>query len=400
MNNQTHCNKPIKGRKEGKLFVYYCETCGQTGKGKTQDAAWKAFMTAGNKAGSNTTTALAPRSPMELPAYIAAHASEITALVSPVVSEKPAMKMLISRNMRYVQKAQQLDNVWQSAEGQQSIVTAMEDALILGAELGKMGDIVPYGKTCEFIPAVEAYEFALTNGKSAPFKWLKIEAIHKNDVATVGRKDGNFFLTFENMGRPRGDVDQVAVYGEYRDGQVLGELYDAARLLEKMAVHSSSYKYFLQDSRSVEVLRSEGKIKTKNGREYFKKQMNGKNGSWEKDIYIDELSNPYDGADQPEMLRKAAGKSFLRKYARVRNAEAAMAEMSEENEETIDSALERSLNAAMDQFPDDMMGQEPVTVQAEVVEDEPEPDVVEPEIVEEAPATQNEAVQGELQIDD
>ena len=130
-------------------------------------------------------------------------------------------------------------------------------------------------------------------------------------------------------------------------------------------------------------------MKEENGRKFFVKHRPGKNGGWDKKVFLDELTNPYESADQPEMLRKAAGKSFLRKYARVRNSEAAMAEMSEENADVIDDVLERSLNYAMDQFPE-----EPAPT--------PEPKQ-EPEIVQDAEVVEeqdSEPEQGELQIDD
>ncbi len=51
-------------------------------------------------------------------------------------------------------------------------------------------------------------------------------------------------------------------------------------------------------------------------------------GTWVKKIFREDITNPYDGADRPEMLRKVAGKSFLQPYMRVRNSTAAMDELS------------------------------------------------------------------------
>jgi 3-hydroxyacyl-CoA dehydrogenase len=69
-------------------------------------------------------------------------------------------------------------------------------------------------------------------------------------------------------------------------------------------------------------------------------------GNWTKKLYEDEIANPYQGADQPEMLRKAAGKSFLGKYARVRNAEAAMDEVSGSDEKQVGKMVDATIEAA------------------------------------------------------
>ncbi len=46
------------------------------------------------------------------------------------------------------------------------------------------------------------------------------------------------------------------------------------------------------------------------------------------------------------MLRKAAGKSFLGKYAKVRNSEAAMEEVKGTPESEVEATIDRSLDAA------------------------------------------------------
>lgn len=312
---------------------------------------------------------------------------EIALITSPILSDdKTAMERLMNNNtVRYplTLSGSSWDKIWQSPEGQQSIIKGIEDALIMAAELGKMGDLVPYGKTCQFIPSVEAFEFALTNGNNAPFESLTIECIYKDDEYKSGRKAGNFFLDFESFGKKRTVVILVAVYGELKkSGIVVGEMYDAERLLEKAAIHSKPYANYIKMMKAYEYQKSEGKVSIDaNGREsfpyhetaksddkyfeksvsYFKQceangqlktdskgeyasqQLPKKNSSetWEKKIYryeieggtsvsmifLDSLENPYAGADQPEMLRKAAGKSFLGKYAKVRNSEAAMHEV-------------------------------------------------------------------------
>lgn len=356
------CGQPVKmgSKKENGKTVYgmWCPVCGKSGKADTMGEAERKFR---SSVPVNSTAIMElPGNPGELKIYMQQHMAELISRASPVIQAMPKLKNLITNNfVTYPGNADQLKNMWTTEDGIKSIIKGANDALELGAELGKMGDLVPYGSVCEFIPAVEAYEFALTHGADAPFDWIKIEPIYKNDIIKCGRKDGHFFLDFENFGNPRGPVRQIAVYGKAtKSGLVIGELYDAERLLEKMRTHSQSYKYYIQDKMAAEALRTEGKLKSENGREYFEKEMFKRGGgSWIKKIYVDEISNPYEGADQPEMLRKAAGKSFLRKYARVRNAEAALAEMREAadtagSEDDLDSIIDASIDAAMNQFPD------------------------------------------------
>ena len=93
-------------------------------------------------------------------------------------------------------------------------------------------------------------------------------------------------------------------------------------------------------------------------------------------MYLDEIVNPYEGPDRPEMLRKTAGKSFLSPYVKVRNAVAATEEIrkqAEENEEDdIDDMLDRALDGALKQFdsPEKKPGSE--DAEFEVVEEEGE----------------------------
>jgi hypothetical protein len=71
-------------------------------------------------------------------------------------------------------------------------------------------------------------------------------------------------------------------------------------------------------------------------------------------VYLDEIVNPYEGPDRPEMLRKTAGKSFLSPYVKVRNAVAATEEIRKQAEEDeadgIDDMLDRALDGALKQF--------------------------------------------------
>ena len=330
---------------------------------------------------NNKALIIAPKNPMELESYFQNNQNHIIEITSPVVGDKSAMLRLINNTMRYVQNAKQIKKCWETPEGQESIIHETEEALMMGAELGKMGDLVPFGSVCQFIPSVEAFEFALTNGKNAPFESITIECIYKGDEIKSGRTSGNFFIDFGSFG-DRLEVEKVAVYGLFRKtGLIEGEIYSADRLLEKASVHSQPYRNYLKMLSAFEYAKSEGKSGTdENGREFFtyfviketedkyfqqavdnfkaqetakklKKDSKGEyasqmlpkkdGGTWEKKtyrfeveggkekkvIYIDDLSNPYAGPDQPEMLRKSAGKSFLGKYAKVRNSEAAMDEV-------------------------------------------------------------------------
>ena len=271
---------------------------------------------------------------------------QLMELVSPILSETSSMKRLINNNIRYVENAN-LDKIWTTKEGQDSIVKATEDAMMMGAELGKMGDLVPFGSTCQFIPTVEAFEFCLTNGNNAPFTDISIECIYENDKVKTGRKDGNFFLTFDSIGIPRGKVIAVAAYGVTRKGIVIGEVYDTGRLMAKAEAHSTSYQYYLRDKVLADQARSEGKIKTMNGGEYFEKDMGGQ---YPKKVFLSSLSNPYDGADQPEMLRKSAGKSFFGRFTKVRNSEAAMEEVRSSK-----NAMKQTMDYSNRQFDDDVI---------------------------------------------
>lgn len=96
-------------------------------------------------------------------------------------------------------------------------------------------------------------------------------------------------------------------------------------------MHSTSYQYYLKDKEAYELAKSEGKItKSQYGDDQFK--------SGNRMVYVKNLTNPYDGPDKPEMLRKSAGKSFLAPYMKVRNSEAAMKE-AQSHEDVRDAAL-------------------------------------------------------------
>lgn len=343
------CGEPV-ARAQSKttgIVSIKCTKCGKYATGQSVEEAINNF------AGATGGTAL-PATPAALAPYAVRHMAEMAALTMPFIArDKPALTRLIKNNVRHIviqSRDKTMAEIWNTKEGQESIVIALEEAMAIGAELGKTGSIVPFGSVVEFIPAVEAYEFALTNGSNPPFAWIQIDMIHKNDIRKISRINGEFSCAIQ-PGIPRGELVGVAVYGfNNRLGHVIGEVYDAARLLEKAATHSSSYKYYLRDKYEMTAARTEGRVKVDGaGREYTEKTMYKKGGdSWVKKLYYDEISNPYDGADQPEMLRKAAGKSFLGKYARVRGAEAAAEEIkgspADELEKTIDDTIDAAFS--------------------------------------------------------
>ncbi len=343
----------------------------------------------------STALIIKPRNQSEFSKYIKSNEAHLIEIASPVLDNLIHTKRVIYANERYVSKAKQLIDIWKTDEGIESIIYEYEEAMMMGAELGKMGDLVPYPPICKFIESVEALEFALTNGRNAPFEWIKIENKFYGDQVSEGRKDGDFFLDFNSFG-DRMKVEKVYVYGlNKKSKHIEGDVYSAERLLEKAAVHSTPYINYLKIMNAFEYAKSEGKSKIdNNGREffiyytikdsstdkYFQKSVDnfrnqeaagtlkkdgkgeyaveefkGKNGKadWSKKLYrselegskqadtifIDELTNPYAGPDQPEMLRKSAGKSFLRKYGKVRNSEAAMDEV-RSHKKTVDRAFD------------------------------------------------------------
>jgi hypothetical protein len=358
------CNQEVKQQKRstGNICLW-CENCGKHGEAPTLADAEKDFLQSGNMQ-----VLKLPTKPQELSNYAVSHLREIMQLSMPfVANDKPALQRMISANVKYVMSLQEpaFMECWKTREGQESIIDALEKAFGLGATLPEMGCIIPYGGYAEFIPDVSAYEFALTNGTNSPFEWLQIEPIYDNDIRTIKRINGEFHIELE-VGNPRGEVVSIAVYGKHRkSGRIIGEVYEKLRLLEKAELHSKSYKYYLQDINFIEMARGEGKIKKDGSREYFMKEYYKKDGStYTKKAYLDEITNPYINADQPEMLRKAAGKSFLNKYAKTRKSEAAINEIKEDKgnntiDAMIDSALEKSMSNIQTQAPVQEKKQEP-----------------------------------------
>ena len=409
----TCCGQETKTGKRAGVFIVMCTKCGKRAEGKSPEEAINKFlkMPKQNSAKQNRQLTILPANAAQLPAYVADNYSDIMAVTAPYVqSNKSAFDRLVKNNIKYVMqnKDKRFLECWNTPEGQQSIIDAMDEAFSLGAELGKMGSIVPFSGVAEFIPGVEAYEFALTNGKTAPFKTIKIDPIHANDQYETGEDENeNFFFRFQKQSIPRGKVIAVVVRAIDRDGDKIGRIYDAERLLEKAKTHSPSYRAYRRDLDAYAHAVTENRDgKDENGRKYFDKIIGGgktdqyfeqdvakfkaaekagklkkdkkgdyavneipkKDGTtWEKKIYrsqienpgqetkriyLDELSNPYDGPDQAEMLIKTAGKSFFARYVKVRNAIAAMDELSEDagKGDDIDGVIDSALDKAFGQF--------------------------------------------------
>jgi hypothetical protein len=197
-----------------------------------------------------------------------------------------------------------------------------------------MGNLVPYKTFCLFIPAIECYNFALTSGNNPPLKKLRILEICENDIAKKGYKDDNYYCEI-NEGSPRGQVTQIVVIAKLYNDEIIGKSYDADRLLQKAREHSQSYRSFLKEYDIFEHKRVEGKLLTDpdSGKEYYIKEIEKKDKTiWKKQIFREDATNPYDGADRIEMLCKMAGKSFARPLMKIRNAGAMAEEWMDDDE--------------------------------------------------------------------
>lgn len=387
------CGQPVaksKSKTTG-VFTVACKVCGRIGSGKSASGAEEDFKKAGGELPA------LPSGASALPQYMASRLSDMREVAVPfIANDRPALTRLIKNNVRYVmtRKEKAFTKCWETPEGQESIVHAMEEALSLGAELGKTGSLVPFGGSVEFIPAVEAYEFALTNGSSPPFGWIQIDMIHENDIRDISRINGEFSCKIKPA-VPRGPLVAVAVYGyNHRLKKVIGEVYDVERLLEKAKHHSQSYQYYLRDKGRFARAKTEGKVSVDaDGRRFTTVDVPTRDGgTWKKKIYEEEIRNPYEGPDQPEMLRKSAGKSFLGKYARVRNSEAAIDEIGDER--NIEDAVDASISQAFKAFdtadpasaepePEETEADQEDIAEAESPDTEPSVEEVEAELVEE-----------------
>jgi hypothetical protein len=219
------CSNEVKVKKQGDIFIYRCETCKKQSEGKTPAEAvdkWGELFENGksvqknksvvdNNVGLNIPVIQKPTSPTNLSTWADQHLPELIKK-SASFQDKPATARMIKKNIDYVANHKGLTKCWSTPEGQDSITKALEDSFWMGAMMPEMGSIVPYGSTCEFIPAVEAFNFALTTGKNNPFQKIDIIVIHKNDIYDIGRKDGQFYCTVK-QGFPRGEVIGIVVMG-------------------------------------------------------------------------------------------------------------------------------------------------------------------------------------------
>lgn len=387
-----------------------CSVCENAMFGLTEEEAVKGFMLnakQGEKKIVNNNQRGLAISPNSMRSVFEHKKNDLALSMNPILnSSTSAMSRLFSNNTEkyptMVMVGKAWDKVFSTEEGKASAIHEIEESLLMCCELGKSGSIVPFGNTCKFIPEVDGIIFFLTNGNNAPFDDVSIICIYEGDQVESGCKNGDFFINISD-GEEKEKVKSVAVWGTLtKSGKVVGEVYSAKRLLEKAELHSTPFKNYMKYKKAYEYQKSEGNVKRDpNGREYFtyyevasndndpyfeksvqyfrQCEQNGTlksdskgdyavqsipkkaGGTFDKKIYryeieggmaettvfIDELENPYAGADQPEMLRKTAGKSFLSKYAKVRNSEAAMNEVRTHKE-----AVNESLRMADSQFED------------------------------------------------
>jgi hypothetical protein len=378
MTHITCCNQKIEiksGKENGKtLFYAQCPICNKKVKSEKKEEVEKYFQQSENQTYQLAKIPDKPQSIVEwgmnnLPALMKESAQFI---------DKPATRRMIEKNLRYVSNlsGSSWDKIWKTPEGQESINYALSESLYHAAILPEMGSIVPFGGIAEFIPGVECYKFALEQGNNSPFADIQIDLIHEKDKTDNYQEDGNFHIEIKR-GIPRGEIIAVVVSGIRNDtGKRIGEIYDVDRLLEKAKQHSPAYRNYLQEKAEFTLKKVEGKLKKDAGGEYYEKnieyQKDGKKQSWNKKVYEHDITNPYDGPDRPEMLRKAAGKSFFRPYMKVRNAAAMAQEWQQEQPETREQAADQVLNRAAQQFSftETVKGKDDNIQDAEIVEDE------------------------------
>ena len=340
--NCPKCGTALKKYKEsdGKLS-YNCQACEITGTGTTPDEAWKEFC---NKLGvpevkpveeKIETAAIVPVNKETFMPYIEQHKKNAISNLSGIM-QKSAVEKLLDTNTAYIMNEKMLAKLWNTEEGVQSLTDAFNEALSMAAELPRLGSILPFGDTAVFIPRVEAYRTVLCNGSNAPFQWINIDVIREKDKITCRRVNGSFELIFDNISTfDRGEIKSIAVYGLYKaQGQVIGEIYDAQRILEKGTASSPSYRKYLEEVALFKKAQSEGKTKIdENGDEYYIKTISyyskkdKANKIFEKEVYLVDLTNPYDGPHKEEMLKKVAGKCFLNPYLKERLGAAVINDM-------------------------------------------------------------------------
>jgi len=307
----------------------YCTKCGKRGEGLSEAEMMEIFEKSTPTQPQNLPVETAaepiiyqPRGPRELEIFINQRRNEIIKRTLPFMrNDTPAFNRVLEKNIAYV--FDEVDfKIWNTQEGQESIVKAFYAATDIGATLGEMGYMVSYGNKVEFIEKKEAFLHALT-GPFAPFEWIEIETIYSEDKTSSGKENGEFFIKTAH-GKPRGEISQIAVYGYLKDRKMrVGEVFDKDRLLAKAVEHSKSYQLYLKKVEEIEIAKSEGKKIN----DYVK-------------------SNPYAGADLPEMLSKVAAKTYLRPWLNSLGSYKASIEMegasSQTRTEKIDDVLQNT----------------------------------------------------------
>jgi hypothetical protein len=354
MKSKCYCGKMIESKhsEKEKLHFLWCPDCKIGGKAATVESAIKIFKSEVEKraaqnapattapdtipAPSNPYFLTVPKTRADLVNEIKANALSLSEMAPRFVDKTATMRM-INKNLEYLLSVD-LKNVWSTEEGVASIWDAYRGALEIAATLPEMGCIVPYNKTAEFIPDIAAFEFALTQGKTAPFSQIMITAIYENDLYEITSRDGSFHFEIKKVGFPRGEIIGVVVQAvDASTGQIIGEAYDVQRLMEKAERHSVSYRYYLQDMAALKKAQAEGK-------DFIEKKPGWK-------MYERDIINPYVGPDRPEMLRKLAGKSFFGKFMKTRNARAIGEEWGEDDKpRDYEGAAEKALDRSMSQF--------------------------------------------------
>jgi len=340
-----------------------CEVCGKTSKGETPETAAKNF----GKVASVKAAPAAASGQIEqittLPTktnikqWALANLEDLKKS-SAVFVNAPFTKRMIERNINYVMNAD-LKDCWNTPGGQSSIVEALKKSLWYGSVLPEMGSIVPFGKdkkaAAVFMPGKETFDFALTTGKNALLKWIRADAIYENDLGEPPhRKNGEFIFETVTARGDRGELQSIVVYYyDNRAGMVFGETYSKQELLAKAAKHSNGYQYYLRDVERFEELRTEGKTNFENGREFYIKDLVGKNGTYPKKIFLDELTHGYIDADQAKWLKKLAIKSELDGYMDIVNSVEMAAESrnasGDQIEQTTEQMFDEALNVAAQQ---------------------------------------------------
>lgn len=367
MKTVQHCNTTIEiksGKQNNKqMFYAECPVCHIRHKAETEEAVIKFFQD--NQTPIQGASQTIPKCTLPATINIIPKTSDkmlewyqnnLPAMYNNTlkIQNKPATDRMLSKNFNYVMRFienPKNNKVTNNEAGLQSITDAYGDALSMAATLGEMGDIVPFGGMAEFVPNIECYKFALEQGPNAPFRDIAIDLIHENDKTENYQKDGNFFIEIKR-GIPRGEIIAVVVSAVRTDNDKrIGEIYDVDRLIAKAEQHSPSYRAYLSEKSEFKKMQIENKLKSDNQGLYFEKEIPKQDGgTWKKKIYENDITNPYDGPDRPEMLRKAAGKSFFRPYMKTRNASAMAEEWQSEEPENREHAADMVLSRAAEQF--------------------------------------------------